>query len=46
MDNNASDRVIDWIILDKMPEEIKDEIELRKKENERIKSINFSFMNT
>lgn len=42
IDSNASDRVIDWIVFDKIPQEIKDGIARIKKENERMESLNFT----
>lgn len=42
IDSNASDRVIDWIIFDKVPQEIKDEIAQIKKDNERMESLDFT----
>lgn len=44
IDSGASDRVIDWILLGKMPQEIKDEIEARKRQNEVMNQLDFKEM--
>lgn len=44
IDSGASDRVIDWILLGKMPQEIKDEIEARKHQNEVMNQLDFKEM--
>ena len=44
IDSGASDRVIDWILLGKMPQEIKDEIEARKRQNEVMNQLDFTEM--
>ena len=44
IDSGASDRVIDWILLGKMPQEIKDEIEARKRQNEVMNQLDFTDM--
>lgn len=41
IDCNSSDRVIDWIILDKIPESIKNAIETRKTQNEAMNKYDF-----
>lgn len=40
-DSNASDRVIDWIVLGKLPEGIRADLERKKQENEHRKSLDF-----
>ena len=42
IDNNASDRVIDWILLNQLPEDIKENIEKKKNEMKKMKILNFS----
>lgn len=42
IDSNASDRVIDWIIFDGIPQDIKDEIERIQRENERMEALDFT----
>lgn len=41
IDTHSSDRVIDWIILDKLPEKYKIPIENRKRENDKIAQLFF-----
>lgn len=41
IDSNASDRVIDWLVYDKMPEEIRDDLERVKRENARRREMDF-----
>ena len=36
--------MIDWILLGKMPQEIKDEIEARKRQNEVMNQLDFKEM--
>lgn len=42
IDSHASDRVIDWILLKKMPREIKASIQKVKDENRRMNELDFS----
>lgn len=42
IDSHASDRVIDWIVFDKIPQDIKDEIERIQRENERMEALDFT----
>lgn len=42
IDSNASDRVIDWILLGNIPEDIKEEIRKRKEENDRVNELDFT----
>lgn len=44
VDTHASDRVIDWIVLGEMPEEIAERIENRKMKIEKMKSLDFSVL--
>ena len=41
IDSNASDRVIDWLVYDKMPEEIRDDLERVKRENAHRRELDF-----
>lgn len=41
IDSGASDRVIDWILLGKMPQQIRDEIDARKRQNELMNQLDF-----
>ena len=41
IDSHASDRVIDWIVLGKMPEKIEQEINIVEKQIERMKELDF-----
>jgi len=41
IDSNSSDRVIDWIVLDKIPENLREELEEKKKEIERMNELDF-----
>lgn len=41
IDSNASDRVIDWLVYDKMPEEIRADLERVKRENARRRELDF-----
>ncbi len=41
-DSDACDRVIDWLLLDQMPEDIKSEIAKRDKRMKRIRTTDFS----
>lgn len=42
IDSGASDRVIDWLVLGNIPEDIKEEIEARNVENEIMNSLDFT----
>ena len=42
IDSGASDRVIDWIIYDKMPQDIKDEMDRIEAQNKHMRKIDFS----
>ena len=42
IDSHASDRVIDWIVLGKIPEEIKNELHQNEIRNERMNSLDFT----
>lgn len=42
IDSNSSDRVIDWIVLDLLPEDIRAKIEEEKADMERTLSLNFT----
>lgn len=42
IDSHSSDRVIDWIVLDQIPQDIKDEIAARDRENERMNQLDFT----
>ena len=42
IDSGSSDRVIDWIIYDQMPQYIKDEIARIEAQNEYMRSLDFS----
>ncbi|MCR4673219.1 MAG: CDP-glycerol glycerophosphotransferase family protein [Lachnospiraceae bacterium] len=42
VDTGSSDRVIDWILLGQMPEEITEKIEKRRKEVKLLQQLNFS----
>ena len=41
-DSDACDRVIDWLLLDKMPDDIKDRIQKKDKRMRRIRTTDFS----
>lgn len=41
IDSNASDRVIDWLVYDKMPEEIRADLERVKRENAHRRELDF-----
>lgn len=41
IDSSASDRVIDWIVYDKMPEDIKEGLARVKRENEHRRALDF-----
>lgn len=44
IDSGASDRVIDWILLGKMPENLKKEIEAVEERNRIMHSLDFAFL--
>lgn len=41
LDTHASDRVIDWIVLDKLPENLRQEIAQKEKENQHRNELDF-----
>lgn len=41
IDSNASDRVIDWIVLDKLPDWIRESLDKKEKEQQKIKEEKF-----
>lgn len=41
-DSSSSDRVIDWIVLDAMPENLREDLEQMKRTNERTALLDFS----
>ena len=41
-DSDACDRVIDWLLLDKMPKDIRDRIQKKDKRMKRIRTTDFS----
>ncbi len=46
IDSHSSDRVIDWIILDNMPDDIRELLKEKEQENERMAQMDFvSIMN-
>ncbi len=42
IDSNASDRVIDWIVRDEMPEELRHEIEVQSADVARLQTLDFT----
>lgn len=44
IDSHASDRVIDWFVLEQMPDKFKEKIRLQDEENERVKRLDFSVL--
>jgi len=42
IDSGASDRVIDWILLDKLPEDIKEAIKKRDEQNQAFLELDFT----
>lgn len=42
IDTHASDRVIDWLLLDQMPEEFRKDIEHKEKEVKHMQSLQFA----
>ncbi len=44
IDSNASDRVIDWLILDQMPQEFKDALKNKKEEVKKMTSLTFPWL--
>lgn len=45
VDSGACDRVIDWFLLDKMPQELKDRIEAKDSEYKKLSGLDFSALN-
>ncbi len=43
IDSNSSDRVIDWIVLDKLPREIRDELKAVEDANQAMHKMVFTF---
>ncbi|MBQ8527237.1 MAG: CDP-glycerol glycerophosphotransferase family protein [Lachnospiraceae bacterium] len=43
IDSGASDRVIDWLVLDQMPQDVVDALERVKRENEYRQNLDFTF---
>lgn len=41
IDSNASDRVIDWLVYDRMPEDIRADLDRIKRENARRRELDF-----
>ncbi len=41
IDSHASDRVIDWILLDKLPEDLRTDIEKKKQEVQAMEAMDF-----
>ncbi|MDO4623543.1 MAG: CDP-glycerol glycerophosphotransferase family protein [Eubacteriales bacterium] len=41
IDSNSTDRVIDWLILDQIPEEVMAPIKAREEQNARLKAMDF-----
>ena len=44
VDTNNSDRVIDWLILDKLPEIYRDRLEIKKNRIKQIRSKSFEYL--
>lgn len=42
IDSNSSDRVIDWLLLDRMPENLREELDNIEKQNIRLSQLDFS----
>ena len=43
IDSNSSDRVIDWLVLDKLPQDIRDELKAVKDANAAMRGMVFQF---
>ena len=45
LDTHASDRVIDWILLDRMPEELSERLRADEERIRRLQALDFSSLN-